>query len=73
MYIFIHNVLQTGRNLHDINIDARFESDVTICATNGPALRDGETKQFRCRNGTVGRFITIRRNTDTTVRGEGVW
>ena len=36
-----------------------------MCAVIGRSLGEGETRKILCRNGTVGRFITIRRNTDT--------
>jgi len=63
---FIYNVLQTGHNLHDFNIEAWHNNAVMICAVVGSALRDGETRNFSCPKETFGRFIAIRRNIDTT-------
>ena len=44
----------------------RYNNKVTMCATIGSALADGETREIPCREGTVGRMIVIRRYTDTT-------
>jgi len=35
---FIYDVLHTGHRLHDINIEARNNNKVTMCATIGSAL-----------------------------------
>ena len=61
----IYNVLQTGHKLHDFNIEAWHNNAVTICAVVGSALKDSETRTFNCPKETFGRFITIRRITDT--------
>ena len=63
---FIYDVLHTGHRLHDINIEARNNNKVTMCATIGSALADGVTRGIPCREGTMGRIIVIRRFTYTT-------